>query len=97
MKLSLSALAFAALTLTGCSVMHFKNGPVEATGRTSERWHHSVGYALYELSGPLDMTKLCADKSWSMVTTQESVATGVAGMVGGAIWNPQLVLYTCGK
>lgn len=83
--------------LTGCSVMHFQNGPVKPEGRTVEKWHHSLAYKLYELSPPLDMSTLCADKSWSVVTTKETVVTGIAGMVGGAIWNPQMVEYTCGK
>lgn len=94
--MKLATLAFAAV-LCGCSVMHFQNGPVEPRDRTVDTWHHNVALSLYEISPPLNMTTLCAGKNWSMVTTKETVVTALAGMVGGAIWDPQIASYTCGE
>ena len=107
MKNILSIIAAAAL-LTGCSVMHFQNGTVEAEGRPVEKWHHNVAYSLMEVSKPVDLKELCADKKWSMITTKETFVTGLAGSADNAltgilvpggidIWDPQMVEYTCGK
>jgi len=109
-KLSLVALT-AGLLLSGCSVMHFKNGSVEKSGASMEKWHHNVAYSLYELGGPLNAASLCPEtKNWSMITTKETFITGLAGgaddavtagLLRGAgginIWDPQMVEYTCGK
>lgn len=102
-KLSLLALT-TGLLLSGCSVMHFKNGPVEKSGAPMEKWHHNVAYSLYELSGPLDAKTLCSQTgNWSMITTKETFVTGLAGSAvntvayGVNIWDPQMVEYTCGK
>ena len=102
-KLSLLTLA-AGLLLSGCSVMHFKNGSVEKSGAAMEKWHHNVAYSLYELSGPLDAKTLCSQTgTWSMITTKETLITGLAGSAvntvayGVNIWDPQMVEYTCGK
>jgi hypothetical protein len=97
----LAILLGTAALLSGCSVMHFKNGDVEAEGRPIERWHHNVAYSLYELSKPVDMKALCDDKQWSMVTTKETFITGLAGSADSFIyvdlWDPQMVEYYCGK
>lgn len=101
MKNLLSLTCVVAL-LCGCSVMHFQNGPVAPEGRPVERWHHNVALSLYEISPPLDMNALCKDKQWSVVTTKETVVTGLAGAVvnsvafGASIWDPQMVEYYCG-
>lgn len=103
MNLRILSIAIASLSLVGCSVMHFQNGPVQAEGRTIEQWHHNVALSLYEVSPPLNMKALCADKPWSMITTQETFATGLAGAavnsvaLGVSVWDPQMVDYTCGK
>jgi hypothetical protein len=95
MKTIASILGATAL-LCGCSVMHFKNGSVEPSGRTVEKWHHNVALSLYEVSPPLDMKALCAEKQWSMVTTKETVVTALAGTVLSGLWDPQLAVYKCG-
>jgi hypothetical protein len=97
MKTSITILVGTAFILSGCSVMHFKNGSVETTGRTVESWHHNLALSLYEASPPLNMEALCADRQWSMVTTKVTFSSGVAGMVGNSLWSPQIAHYTCGK
>jgi len=98
---TLASLIAAATLLCGCSVMHFQNGDVAPEGRPIEKWHHNVAYSLYELSKPVDMKTLCADRSWSMVTTKETLITGLAGSADSFIyvdlWDPQMVEYYCGK
>jgi hypothetical protein len=93
---TLASILGATALLCGCSVMHFQNGSVEPAGRTIEKWHHNVGLSLYEISAPLNMKALCADKQWAMVTTKETVPTALAGSVSNGLWDPQLAVYTCG-
>ncbi len=108
MKTFISSLAAASLLLCGCSVMHFQNGTVEPTSRPIEKWHHNVAYSLLEISKPIDLKAACSAGTWSMITTQETFITGLAGnadnvltgiLVPGGIdiWDPQMVEYTCGK
>jgi hypothetical protein len=104
---TLSSIIGAAVLLCGCSVMHFKNGPVEPASAPVEKWHHNVALSLVEVSKPLDLQGLCDGSKWSMITTEETFITGLAGVAdnivtglvlpGGLdIWDPQMVIYSCG-
>lgn len=107
MKIALIGLSVSGLLLSGCSVMHFKNGETPARGQVHEAWHHNAAYSLLEVSKPVDLKTLCAGKGWSRVTTQETFVTGLAGGVDNAltgivvpggidIWDPQFIQWTCG-
>jgi hypothetical protein len=108
-KKLLISLATAGLLLSGCSVMHFQNGAVEPAGRPMEKWHHNVAYSLLEVSPVINIGALCDDAPWSVVTTKETLVTGLAGAIDGIltgpltagvgvdIWDPQMVEYSCGE
>jgi hypothetical protein len=95
------------LLFSGCSVMHFKNGSVEAAGTPKTAWHHNGIYSLVEFSPILEPKKLCPEKNWSMITTKLTFVTGLVGSVDnivlGAvlpmvpidIWSPQDVEWYC--
>lgn len=96
------------LFLSGCSVMHFKNGSAESSGKIHEAWHHNVAYSLLEVSPPIDLKTQCEGRGWTQVTTQETLITGLAGAVDEAItglfvpgginiWDPQFIQWTCSE
>ncbi len=103
----LSAL-LAGFCLTGCSVMHFKNGQVKSAGPVQEKWHHNGIYSLVEFSPVINMNTLCQEKTWSMITTKQTFVTGLVGSVddvatsvllpyGGIdLWDPQVIEWSCG-
>jgi hypothetical protein len=106
---SLLSLAVSGLLLSGCSVMHFRNGDVESESRPMEKWHHNVAYSLMEISPVINLGALCDDTAWSVVTTKETFVTGLAGSIDGIVtgpftagvgvdvWDPQMVEYTCAE
>lgn len=108
MNRKLWAAALAGYCLAGCSVMHFKNGDVKSEGPVLEKWHHNVAFSLMELSPVLDLSTLCPDKKWSMITTKETFLTGLAGTADEALtgallhgaginlWDPQMIEWKCG-
>ncbi|HKP97333.1 MAG TPA: hypothetical protein VJ385_16420 [Fibrobacteria bacterium] len=100
--------ALAGLCFAGCSVMHFKNGDVKNEGHVQEKWHHNAAFSLMELSPVLNLSALCPEKNWSMITTKETFLTGLAGSADEAVtgallhgagidlWNPQAIEWYCG-
>jgi hypothetical protein len=109
MKKIIFVAMLASLGFTGCSVMHFKNGDVRSAGHVQERWHHNVAFSLMELSPVINLSALCPEQSWSMITTKETFLTGLAGSVDDAVtgailrfgsidlWDPQAIEWYCGE
>jgi len=93
---------------SGCSVMHFKNGSADNSGRVNENWHHNMLFSLLEASKPLNMKTLCPG-GWVSVTTKETFVTGLVGGIDNAltsvllppggidVWDPQAVEWVCGE
>lgn len=108
MKKNIFVAALAGLCFAGCSVMHFKNGDVKNEGPVQEKWHHNAAFSLMELSPVLNLSALCPEKTWSMITTKETFLTVLAGSadevvtgallhgVGIDLWDPQAIEWYCG-
>ncbi|MDB5105751.1 MAG: hypothetical protein JWP91_3440 [Fibrobacteres bacterium] len=108
MKNLVLAATLSGLCLTGCSVMHFKNGDVASAGHVQEKWHHNGILSLMEFSPVINMKTLCPEKSWSMITTKDTFLTVLAGSVDDVVtagiargasvdlWNPQAIEWFCG-
>ena len=106
-----AAAAGLAFALSGCAVMHFKNGEVESAEPPVAKWHHNVLLSLVETSPVVNLKGNCDDKEWSMFTTKETFATGLLGGLddiatsvfmppgfGGIdIWDPQAIEYSCAE
>lgn len=86
------------LLLSGCTTIHFKNGPDTPVTNKTEQWHHNAVLALVEVSDPVDLTEECVDKEWSTVTTEltffNGLASGVVNLIA-PIWFPKTVTVTC--
>ncbi|KKO50401.1 hypothetical protein VT06_01915 [Arsukibacterium sp. MJ3] len=89
---------FIALLSSGCSTIHFKNGTDVAVNSETEKWHHNVALALFEVSEPVNLQQECADRDWSTVTTEltflNGLASGAVNLVA-PIWYPKTVSVSC--
>jgi len=97
-KLILIAITIA---LNSCYQLHFKNGNITEGNTEVETWHHNVVLSLIEVSDPVNPIQDCDNKNWTMVTTEDTFLTTIAGgivnslLLGLPIWDPQLVTVQC--
>ena len=90
---------------SGCSTMHFNNGPGQVRTDTQSEWHHTAVLSLWEVSSPVDMKQRCNGNDWTVVTTKRSFSNVVFGSVdnillatkatGLDLWSPWTVEYSC--
>ncbi len=95
-----SFLLLSMLSISGCTTIHFDNGPQNPTDKTMsiEQWHHNFAGGIYEGSKPVNLEKSCEGKTWNSVQTQLSVMNNIAsGLVNvvGPIWYPKTVTIAC--
>ncbi len=97
----MSVLGLVVLVLTaGCSTIRFHSGETGDSRTTTQEWHHIAAFRLIEASAPVDMNDRCPGKGWSMVQTERSFLSGLAGLVdniiiGVEVWEPLDVQYVC--
>lgn len=94
-----------AVAASGCSTMHFNNGPGQVPTDTQSEWHHTAVMSLWEVSSPVDMKERCKGKDWTVVTTERSFSNMLVGSVdnvllafkatGLDLWSPWTVEYSC--
>ncbi len=108
-KIALFLLISVSLLLSGCYTVNFKNGETARGGAIESHFHSNVLLSLVEISSPVNPKEFCAEKEWSMVTTQESFLSGILpttttilskfflpiGVSTGWIWDPQEVTTEC--
>jgi hypothetical protein len=94
--------ALLALSLYGCSTIHFVNGPEPAASlrTTDTRWHHTVLLQLIEVSDPVNLRQLCGGQGWARVTTERRPLNLLAGyldtlLIDFDLWEPWNVDYAC--
>lgn len=86
------------VVLSGCTTIHFDNGPEVVAPPTTEQWHHNFVLALYEGSDPVDLEEECRDGDWQSVKTELTFINGLAQVVANLvlpIWYPKTVQVTC--
>lgn len=92
-----AALALALLCLTGCWRMTIRNG--QPTGQTpiefDPKWHSGLVFGLAELSGPYDLSKVCAQQGWSELDVETSFLAGLVTGLTYNIYSPQSVTIRC--
>ena len=94
---SISILAF--FFLSGCSTIHFENGPVLDDEDTviREKWHHLAINGLIEISSPLDLKYNCDTRQWDRVTVERTFLNGLATLSSQffSIYSPWAIVYAC--
>jgi len=90
---------------SGCSTMHFNNGPGQVSTDTQSEWHRTAVMSLWEVSSPVDMKQRCNGNDWTVVTTERSFSNVLLGSVdnillvtktvGLDLWSPWRVEYSC--
>lgn len=88
------------LLISGCSSMHFVNGPELEDVVVREQWHHNALNGLVEVSAPVDISYVCDDKQWDTITVEQSFLNGVASLASPAppflsLYSPWSVYYEC--
>jgi hypothetical protein len=96
MTARIAGLALALAMLSGCYRMTIRNGqPVgNAPIEYDDKWHHGFIFGLAEVSGPYDLSKVCA-KGWAEIHTETSFLTGLVTALTWQIYTPQSVTIRC--
>lgn len=86
--------------LSGCTTIHFTNGPQVENSTIREQWHHITLNELVEVSPPMDLDYNCADHEWDSVTIERTFLNGVVGVLaqpvlGLSLYSPLTVTYRC--
>lgn len=56
--------------VSGCSTIQFIQLEQDNESLTVNRWHHSTLNGMVEISKPLNIQSICANKAWATVTTE---------------------------
>ena len=87
------------ILLSGCTSIHFDNGPQTAVAQANEnKWHHNFLFSLYEGSDAVDLAAECQQKEWVSVKTELTAANIFSSVIVnflGPIWYPKTVEVTC--
>ena len=86
--------------LTGCSTIHFTNGPQMEETIVREQLHHITLNDLVEISPPMNVTYNCASQEWDTVTIERTFINGFVGAFtqafqGLSIYSPWTIRYHC--
>lgn len=88
------------IALSGCSTIHFANGPQVEDTVVREQWHHNTLNDLVEISPPMNLTYNCANQEWDTVTIERSFLNGFVGFFTQAVdglsfYSPWTIRYHC--
>ncbi|BFM08690.1 Bor/Iss family lipoprotein [Halioxenophilus aromaticivorans] len=91
-----TALSTLCILISGCSTMHFVNGP-ETEEKSRSHWHHSAIYGAFEISPPYDIAESCYGKEWNKITIERTLLNSLAsfGINGVNLYTPWSVHYSC--
>ena len=83
--------------LSGCSTIHFVNGPELDDTVIREEWHHTALNGLIEISPPVNISYNCDNKQWDTITIERSFLNGLASLPAQylSIYAPWSVYYEC--
>ncbi len=83
--------------LTGCSTMHFVNGPEMEEKTPRNHWHHLALFGSIEVSPPFALSYNCDDKEWNKITIEKTFLNGIASasIEGVNLYSPWTVRYSC--
>ena len=91
-----------AVMLSGCSTLHFTNGPQVQVEETvvREQWHHLTLNDLVEVSPPMDINYNCANQQWDTITIERSFLNGLIAALANptgsvSIYSPWTIRYRC--
>lgn len=77
------------LLVSGCTTIHFDNGPAPNKPPQVSKWHHNFAFALYEGSSPVNLKEECKDKDWQSIKTEMSFlnvpSSGLVNVTAGAV------------
>lgn len=84
------------ILISGCSTMHFVNGP-ETEDQSRSHWHHSAIYGALEISPPYDIAESCYGKEWNKITIERTFLNSLASLSleGISVYSPWSVHYSC--
>lgn len=88
------------VALSGCSTIHFVNGPQVKDTVIREQTHHLTLNGMVEISPPVDLNYNCANQEWDTVTTERTFINGFVsffsqGIGGLSLYSPWTVRYHC--
>lgn len=86
--------------LSGCSTIHFTNGPQVENTVVREQWHHFTLNDLVEISPPMNLDYNCANQEWDTVTIERSFMNGFVSvfsqpLTGVSLYSPWTIRYHC--
>lgn len=88
------------LFATGCSTLHFTNGPQVEQTVVREQLHHITLNDLVEISPPMDINYNCANQQWDTITVERTFINGLVAALtwpsgAGTLYSPWTIRYSC--
>lgn len=99
MKRAIVLVTLALVCVTGCyrTEIVAARGIGKPAARANDLWYHGLVGGVVDLSGPLDLDKLCPNGEWTEINVRTSFLNGLLGsMILWGIWSPQTVTVYCG-
>ena len=93
------------ILISGCVSIHFDNGSIANNSSVSdnketiEKWHHNLFFYTWEVSDPVNLSKLCNNSEWESVKTEISFLNALPifpqQILNLPIWYPKTVTILC--
>jgi hypothetical protein len=86
----------AALLMVGCFHSSVYSGapPGKAAPSIDQRWHHSMFWGLWEVSGPYSLSSACPE-GWAEIESHVGVTQAAISLITVGIYVPQTVSVIC--
>lgn len=96
--MTMMTMALAGLLAAGCYTTRITSGapPQTVAPLAQDRWHHAAVVGIAEISPPVDLDGMCADRGWAEIKEQQTFLNGLVAGVTSSIYTPRTYSLSCG-